>query len=222
MRIVVIIPAFNEVDVIAQTVKAARAMPEVDEAVVVDDGSSDGTGEAAREAGARLLVLPENLGKGAALNVAVSQVQADVYLIIDADLGESASETRRLLEPVVKGFADMSIAVMRAPAGHKGGFGFVMRLSRWAVRKYGGMDVSAPISGQRAISAEVLRKIGRLEEKFGVETALTIDALREGFRIVEVELPLTHRLSGRNLRGFIHRGRQFRDIAKAVWRRRHR
>ena len=109
---------------------------------------------------------------------------------------------------------------MRAPEGHRGGFGLVMRLARWAVRKYGGREVTAPISGQRAMSRALVDSIGKFERGFGVETALTIDALRGGFRVVEVPLPLRHRLSGRNLKGFAHRGRQFVDIALAVWKRR--
>ena len=57
----------------------------------------------------------------------------------------------------------------------------------------------------------------RRVREFGAETALTIDALRKGYRIVE-PLPLTHRLSGRTLKGFLHRGHQLWDISKAIWR----
>lgn len=217
---VVLIPAYNEQDLIGETVAAALAMPGVDEVVVVDDGSEDETPFVAHDAGARVIQLYENKGKGAALNAGLEDTDSEIILMIDADLGRTASETYRLLEPIVAGQADMSIAVMRAPAGHKGGFGFVMKLSRWAVRKYGGAEVSAPLSGQRAIRREVLTEIGGFESGFGAETALTIDALRKGYRVVEVPLPLTHRVSGRDWRGFVHRGHQFWDITKALWRRR--
>jgi hypothetical protein len=113
----------------------------------------------------------------------------------------------------------MSIAIMKAPEGHKGGFGFVMGLSRWAIRRFGGMVVTAPLSGQRAFRRELIERIGGFEEGFGVETAMTIDALRQGYKIVEVPLPLTHRATGRNWAGFRHRGRQFVDILKVVFRR---
>lgn len=220
--VVVLIPAFNEEDLIGDTVKAALDMPGIDEVVVIDDGSGDETPFIAHDAGARVIQMPYNAGKGAAMNRGVAESDADVYLIIDADLGSSAAETYRLLEPVQAGLADMSIAIMKAPAGHKGGFGFVMRLAKWAVRKYGGIEVTAPISGQRAIRAKVIEDIGGFERGFGVETALTIDALRLGYRIVEVPLPLCHRLSGRTLKGFLHRGHQFVDILRAVWKRRKR
>ena len=218
-RVAVLIPAYNEEERIAETVKAAVQMPGVDELVVIDDGSTDDTTSAAEAAGAKTIRLENNSGKGAALNAGVDQVDADIYLMIDGDLGSSASETHRLLEPVVAGHADMSIAIMQAPEGHKGGFGFVLRLSRWAIRKLGGAVVLAPISGQRAFRKELIEKIGGFESGFGVETAMTIDALRNGFRVVEVPLPLTHRVTGRNWAGFRHRGKQFRDIARVILRR---
>ncbi len=218
--VVVIIPAFNEEDLISETVKAALSMPEVDEVIVVDDGSEDKTAFVAYEAGARVIQLDSNQGKGAALNAGLADTTSEIVLMIDADLGSTAVETRKLLEPLLAGQADMSIAIMKAPPGHKGGFGLVTKLSKWAIGKYGGVEVTAPLSGQRAIRRKLLEDIGGFEKGFGVETALTIDALRKGYRIVEVPLHLTHRVTGRNLRGFLHRGHQFYDIIKAVWRRR--
>ena len=218
-QIAVLIPAYNEADLIGDTVRAALAMPGIDEVVVIDDGSEDKTVSAAAEAGARVIELHENAGKGAALNAGIAGTEADIYLMIDADLGASAAETYRLLEPVLVGHADLSIAIMTAPEGHKGGFGFVMKLSRWAIRKLGGSVVIAPLSGQRAFRKELIEDIGGFEEGFGVETAMTIDALRKGYRVVEVPLPLTHRVSGRNLAGFRHRGRQCWHILRVVRKR---
>ena len=218
-RVAVLIPAYNEADLIGETVAAALNMTGVDEVVVIDDGSDDDTASVASEAGARVIHLVENRGKGAALNTGIAQVQADIYLMIDADLGKSASETCRLLEPVLADHADLSIAIMSAPEGHKGGFGLVMRLSRWAIRRLGGTVVTAPLSGQRAFRRELIESIGGFEVGFGVETAMTIDALRKGYRVVEVPLPLTHRVTGRNWAGFRHRGRQFAHILRVVCKR---
>jgi hypothetical protein len=218
-RIAALIPAYNEADLIGETVAAALAMPGVDEVVVIDDGSGDATASVAADAGARTIQQIQNSGKGAALNAGLAQVEADIYLMIDADLGTSASETCRLLEPILAGHADMSIAIMSAPKGHKGGFGLVMRLSRWAIKRLGGMVVTAPLSGQRAFRKEVIESIGGFEQGFGVETAMTIDTLRSGYTIVEVPLPLTHRVTGRNLAGFRHRGRQFWHIFRVVCKR---
>ena len=221
-RVVVLIPAFNEEDLVGDTVKAALGMAGIDEVVVIDDGSDDQTPFVAYDAGARVVQLENNSGKGAALEAGLAETEADIYLMIDADLGASAAETHRLLEPIVANHADMSIAILRAPAGHKGGFGLVRRLAAWGIRKYGGKIVTAPISGQRAVRRQVMTDVGGFENGFGVEVALTIDALRKGYQIVEVPLPLTHRVTGRDLRGFVHRGRQFYDVARAIWRRRRR
>ncbi len=217
-RTVVLIPAFNEQDVIGETVSAALRMPDIAEVLVVDDGSEDETPFVAYQAGARVLQLDANVGKGGAMNAGVKDAEADIFLMIDADLGACAAETHRLLEPLLAGQADMSIALMKAPPGHKGGFGMLQKLSRWAIRKYGGAEVSAPLSGQRAVRRELIDQVGGFERGFGVETALTINALRKGFRIVEVPLPLTHRATGRDIKGFLHRGRQLWDIIKVVRR----
>jgi len=218
--IVVIIPAYNEEDIIGQTVESALAMPDVEEVVVIDDGSEDETPFIAHDTGARVIQMSQNMGKGAAMNRGFSETDSDILLFIDADLGPSAVETHRLVEPILADQADMAIAVMKAPPGHKGGFGFVLKLARWGIKRYGGVLVTAPISGQRAIRRKLVEDIGGFEKGFGVETALTIDALRKGYKIVEVPLPLTHRVSGRNLKGFLHRGQQFIDIAGALWKRR--
>lgn len=218
--IVVLIPAFNEADLVGETVKAALAMPGVGDVIVIDDGSEDDTASVAEAAGARVMRMGRNQGKGAALSAGLAETESDIVLMIDADLGASAVETHRLLEPVFADEADMSIAVMEAPAGHKAGFGLARGLAAWGIKRYGGMEVSAPLSGQRAVRRKLLEEIGGFETGFGVETALTIDALRKGYRIVEVPLPLRHRLTGRNWRGIVHRARQFADIARAIWRRR--
>lgn len=215
-----LIPAYNEQDIISQTVHAALEMPGIDEVVVIDDGSEDETPFEAYNAGARVIQMDKNQGKGAAMNRGIAETDSDILLIIDADLGPSAAETYKLLEPILADQADMSIAVMKAPPGHKGGFGFVLKLARWGIKKYGGLLVTAPISGQRAIRRTLIEDIGGFEKGFGVETALTIDALRKGYKIVEVPLPLNHRVSGRTFKGFMHRGQQFVDIARALWKRR--
>lgn len=219
-KIAAIIPAYNESKSIRETVRAVITMPKIDETVVVDDGSTDNTAFIAYEEGAIVIQMEENLGKGGALNRALEEVDADIYLLIDADLGSSARELLNLLEPLNAKQADMSIAVMKAPSNHKGGFGLVLRLASWGIEKLTGSKVLAPISGQRALRKELIQKLGGFEKGFGVEVALTIDALRNGFTVVEIELPLTHRLTGRNLSGFLHRGKQFKDIALALWKRR--
>jgi len=219
MNAAVIIPAFNEEDRIGETVRKARMIPGVNSVVVVDDGSSDATSDEARKAGADVVIrLPSNRGKGAALVAGAQAVSEDVLLFLDADLAESASAAQTLLEPVMSGEADMTVAVLPKVPG-SGGFGFAVGLARWGIAKFTGLVMKAPISGQRALRRELFERIGRLDSGFGVEVGLTIDAHRLGARIVEVPVEMSHRATGRSIMGFMHRGRQFWHIARALVRR---
>ena len=218
-----IIPAKNEADRIAATVKAAHELPGADLVVVVDDGSSDGTGRAARDAGARVVRHSRNRGKGAAMESGAEAVrllddgrdQPRHLLFLDADLGETAAEAAPLVAPVRAGDADMTIAVFTTTV-KLGGHGFVVRLSRDGIRRATGWEATAPLNGQRCLTRAAFDAALPLAAGFGVETALTIDLLRQGFRVTEVEVPLAHRATGTDWRAQLHRGRQFRDVARAL------
>ena len=77
-----------------------------------------------------------------------------------------------------------------------------------------------PLSGQRALRREVWERIGGFEPGFGAEVALTIDAIRAGFRVVEVPTTMTHRVTGRDWAAKRHRARQLMAVARALWKRR--
>jgi len=219
-----IIPAFNEADVIAATVAAIRRISAVTEIVVVDDGSSDNTAEMAEGAGAdKVIRLKRNLGKGAAMMAGVAAAGGDTLVFLDGDLGDSAAHSLPLIQAVLSDETDMSIALLpTTPAkggGRSGGFGLVLKLARWGIRRYTGQTVKAPLSGQRALKRGVIEHVKKLDPGFGVEVGLTIDTLRAGYRIEEIAAPLTHRATGRDVKGFMHRGRQFLDVLKALARR---
>ncbi|MGH9211931.1 MAG: hypothetical protein ACRD2C_14805, partial [Acidimicrobiales bacterium] len=91
-------------------------------------------------------------------------------------------------------------------------------LAAAGIRRAGGITVEAPLSGQRAVRAEHLRDLESVE-RFGLEVAMTIDAVRAGARLVEVAVPMDHRRTGLGLRGFTHRGRQGLDVVGALWSR---
>lgn len=214
-RVVAVVPCYNEADVVGATVGALAGLPEVDSVVAVDDASSDDSGQVASAAGARVVLQGTNLGKGGSLGSVLPHLDFDVVVLIDGDLGEHASDASLLLEPVLAGEADLAIAVF-PPATRKGGFGMVKGLARWGIRTLCGLEVREPVSGQRAMTRETFEKVTPLRAGFGVEVAMTIDAARAGMRIVEVETGMSHRQTGRDLAGFVHRGRQFADIARAI------
>ncbi len=102
----------------------------------------------------------------------------------------------------------LDLAIGRLPPQEGGGFGLVKAFSRWAIRTTTGVDTAEPLSGQRAITGTALEACRPLASGFGLETAMTIDALRLGFRVGEVSVDMRHRPTGRTLAGFTHRARQ--------------
>ncbi|NRQ37476.1 glycosyltransferase [Nonomuraea sp. NN258] len=218
----VIIPAANEADRIGRTVTAAAGLPGVDLVVVVDDGSADQTGRVARAAGARVIRHSRNRGKAAAMESGAEAVRlldadgpARHLLFLDADLGETARAAAPLIEPVRAGRADMSIAVFVTRV-KLGGHGLVVRLSRDGIRRATGFEAAQPLNGQRCLTRAAFEAARPLAHGFGVETALTIDLLRKGYRIAEVEVEMAHRATGTDWRSQLHRARQLRDVARAL------
>lgn len=215
-RVIALVPARNEADRIGATVSALRAIEGVDEVVVVDDGSTDGTASVALASGAVVLRTGRRTGKGGALEGALRRLPpADVWLFADADLGESAGSLSVVLEPVTRGEADLAIAVFPDGEGG-GGFGTVKRSSARAIRLLSGFPAREPLSGQRALTSATLEAVRPLARGFGVETAMTVDAVRAGVRVLEVPAAVSHRVTGRDVRGFTHRGCQALEIALAV------
>ena len=218
MRILALVSAFNEEGQIGPTIKALKKINLVDEIIVVDDGSTDATKEMAERAGAKVISLPRNVGKGKSLNLALKMVDYDTLLLVDGDLGQPAAEARKLLQPVLRNEVDMAIADFPEPFV-KGGLGLVKNLAHWGIRHCTGLTVNEPLSGQRAIKKSVMNAIGKLENGFGVEVGLTIDTARAGYKIAEVSTNMSHSETGRNLRGFVHRGRQFWDVLRVIVKR---
>jgi glycosyltransferase involved in cell wall biosynthesis len=217
----VVIAAKDEQDRIAATVEAAASLPGVDLVVVVDDGSMDATGKLAAGSGAKVIRHSRNRGKGAAMETgaaAVRLLDEDVprhLLFLDADLGETAKLAGPLIEPVRSGSAAMTIAVFSERV-KLGGHGFVVRLSRDGIKRLTGWTARQPLNGQRCLTRAAFDAAQPLAPGFGVETGLTIDLLRKGFAIEEVEVSLSHRATGTDWRSQLHRGRQFRDVARAL------
>ena len=201
----ILVAARDEEAQIGETVTALRTAFPAAEVIVADDGSHDATVAAADGAGARVVRLPR-LGKGQALTLAEREAGPGRLLLCDADLD---GDLQQLLEQQ----ADLAVAAFAEPEG--GGFGIAKRTARLLVRACSGLATREPLSGQRALSQTARETCFPLAPGFGCEVRMTIDAVRARLRVHEVELPLRHRATGRDLRGFAHRGRQLLDAALA-------
>ena len=173
MIISVLIPAYNEAERIANTIRAVKSLPYPLEIIIVDDGSTDSTAEKAKSAGADFVYRQQNGGKGKALNKALELAKGEILLLLDADLGASASEAEKLLLPLLEDKADMTIALFpRDPNVKAGGAGFVVRRAREGIFRLTGRTMLAPLSGQRAIKREVVIACGGFAEGWGVEVEI--------------------------------------------------
>jgi len=197
----ILVAARDEAERISATVEKLRAAFPAAELIVADDGSRDATAALAEAAGARVLRLPAR-GKGQALSLAERAARPGSLLLCDADLeGDPA--------PLTEVDADLAIAAFRKHRG--GGFGIAKRAARALILARCCYAAREPLSGQRALSRRARAACFPVAAGFGCETRMTIDAVRAGLSVVEVELPLDHRASGRTLSGFGHRGRQLLD-----------
>ncbi len=169
MKVSAIIPAYNEAARIGAVLEPVLAAPSIHEVIVVDDGSTDGTAAVAARYGVKVVRLPENRGKGAALVAGAREAQGDVLLFLDADLtGLTPKHVEDLVRAYQEGDAEVVIAVFRKgrPA----------------------TDLSQRIvpflSGQRILARSLWKKAEAVAEgaDFGIETALTKLAFREGWR----------------------------------------
>lgn len=223
-RRVAIVAARDEADRIGETLKAlATAIPGI-ETYVADDASSDGTRDVALAAGATVIGRNRPHGKGgnvtAAATAALHELSDDAtVLLCDGDLAASAANLAPLIEAVESGSCDLAVAGFERKVG--GGLGLAKGYARWTIARLCGFEADAPISGQRAMRATVLRDVLPFAPRYGVEIGMTVDAVRAGHRVAEIPLPLEHRATGKTLGGFVHRGRQLRDFIAVHRSRRH-
>lgn len=201
----ILVAARDEEEVIAKTVTALRRAFPAAEVMVADDGSRDRTADTAEEAGAIVLRLPRR-GKGQALCAAERAAPPGRLLLCDADLEGDVT-------PLVSGDADLTVAVFAERVG--GGFGVAKRVARDLIEVLAGIRADEPLSGQRSLSPAARAACFPVAAGFGCEVRMTIDAARSGLEVREVELPLRHRATGRDARGFLHRARQLRDVVYA-------
>lgn len=203
-RVCAVIPAYNEVEDIGRVLTVLCQCSTLDEIIVVNDASTDGTAEVVRKFPVRLINLQRNLGKGGALQKGLEATEAEVILFLDADLiGLNCSHVEQLLDPVFYHAVDMTVGLF------SGG--------RW---RTDWAHVLAPfLSGQRAIRRVVLDDFALFADcRYGVEVALTKHLYKKKAVVRSVVLrEITHRTKEEKLglgRGFLARLRMYWDILR--------
>lgn len=201
MLVSVVIPAFDEAAAIAAVVRGARDVAGVLEVIVVDDASRDDTAGVAAVAGARVLRLAHNLGKGAAVRRGVAAATGDVVVLLDGDGQDPPAEIPRLLAAIEAG-ADLAIGSRFLGRFEPGAITAIDRMGNrglsWAFGALFGVALTDTQAGFRAARRELLASLlPRLRARgFEIETELLAAAIAAGARVVEVPVTRRPRLHG--------------------------
>ena len=199
MDVDVIIPALNEAGNIAQLVREAAAQP-VARVVVVDNGSTDGTGPLAAEAGAHVVVEPRR-GYGYACAAGVAAATADILLFLDGDFSSLPAEMPGLFLPLQQGQADLVLGSRVLGEILPGAMPPHQRFGNWLTsalmsRLYG--VAVTDLGPYRAIRRDLLRELHMQEMTFGWPTEMMVKCARLGVPILEVPVSFAPRRAGQS------------------------
>lgn len=199
----VVVPALNEEETVGSIVELLVSIELLDEVIVVCDGCTDNTAQVAGDAGASVIELDENVGKGGAMMEGVRAAQNDVILFLDADLiGLTEEGVISLVTPVLAGQADMTVGIFE----------------QGRVATDFAQTVAPFLSGQRVVKRSLLEGMSDLDaSRFGVEIALTRFATENDLVVEEIVLKdMSHRMKEEKLgfvKGVAARMRMYWEIA---------
>jgi glycosyltransferase involved in cell wall biosynthesis len=212
MRVSFLVPAYNEAATIEALLDAVWALDLDKQVVVVDDGSTDGTGDLVerwREGrDGVVLVRQENRGKGSAVRAAIPHADGDIAVIQDADLEYDPTDVPALIEPIQRGVADV-VYGSRLSGGrpqraylfwHLVGNRFLSLLTNLLFNT----TLSDMETGYKAFRTEVLRSLDLRQDGFGIEPEITAKVCRRKLRVYE--LPIAYY------------GRTYAEGKKITWR----
>jgi glycosyltransferase involved in cell wall biosynthesis len=203
LRVAAIVPAYNEEATLGEVLSVLKAVPAIDEILVVSDGSTDGTVNIARSLGLRTIHLRENQGKGQAMAIGVAHTDAPLLLFVDGDILNLTVEVlERLVEPVLSGRSDMNVGIR-----HRGAL----------------IDAFHPhtgplLSGIRCLRREIFEAVPESHlEGFAIETGLNWACRQLGCRITTVVMYNLRHLVKEKKRGLAQGARARIEMFAAVF-----
>jgi glycosyltransferase involved in cell wall biosynthesis len=214
VRVSFLIPAYNEEATIAEVLERIGRLGLDAQIVVVDDGSRDRTAAIAEEHGATV-IRQANAGKGAAIRAAITVMDGDIAVIQDADMEYDPAEVPELIEPIVRGVADV-VYGSRLRGGkaqraylfwHLVGNRFLSMLTSVLYNT----TLSDMETGYKAFRTDVLRSLDLREDRFGIEPEITAQICKRRLRVYELPISYYGRTfaEGKNI--------TWRDGFRAIW-----
>jgi len=212
MRVSFLVPAYNEAATIGALLDAVWALDLDKQIVVVDDGSTDGTGELVerwRESHDGIVFLrQENRGKGAAVRAAIPHADGDIAVIQDADLEYDPADVPALIEPIERGVADVVYGSRLSGGRPQRAYLFWHLLGNRFLSLLTNVLYNTTLSdmetGYKAFRMEVLRSLDLRQNDFGIEPEITAKVCRRKLRVYE--LPIAYY------------GRTYAEGKKITWR----
>ena len=227
-RVACVIPARDVADRIQGTVLATRALPGVDIVIVTDDGSSDPTGDYAAASGAIVVTHQRGRGRAAAIESAVNALgvleqrdkrpECGTVLVLDADLGASAARAQHLIGPVVTERADLTIAIPARPAADtpERGFDLVESTAARGIAELADWTPRAPLATNRCLTRRAYELASPLAAGDGADVGMTIDLLRAGLRVQEIEVEFDGPDQPSGLAARLDRALVLKDVTRAL------
>jgi glycosyltransferase involved in cell wall biosynthesis len=207
VKVTLIVPAYNEAATIGEVLDRIGALDLDTQVIVVDDGSTDGTGEIAAGRGAQV-IRQENRGKGAAIRAGIPHVQGDIAVIQDADMEYDPVDIPALIEPIERGVADVVFGSRLSGGRPQRAYLFWHLLGNRFLSLLTNVLFNTTLSdmetGYKAFRADVLRDLELRENDFGIEPEITGQICKRKLRIYE--LPIAYY------------GRTYAEGKKITWR----
>src|SRR2546422_650438 len=191
VRVCFLVPAYNEAATIGEVLERIARLDLEPQVIVVDDGSTDETAAIAERAGV-LVIRQENRGKGAAIRVAIPHIESEIVVIQDADMEYDPTEVPSLVEPIVRGNADVVFGSRLSGGRPQRAYLFWHMLGNRFLSLLTGVLFNTTLSdmetGYKAFRADVLRSLDLRQDGFGIEPEITAKICKQKLRVYELPI----------------------------------